>query len=131
MKKDIVKLQDSVTPETLGIFWFTGDPLKSMPRPFAALNYFLDGLLDHSPAVLESQRKNFFVSNNFGQNFFIAHLQQNSGQFKRDVEELMGLVQGLKRQQKKILILNFTSENYLEHLQKNYADFIFEQLQLD
>jgi|GEM_PF-5455028 len=86
-----------VGPQDLGIFWFTNHSLTSFPEPFFDIDYLLDGLLsDHIEKVEKNEiagqfPKHFFMSNNFGRPFFVAHLVKSPATLKDDIKNLMQL----------------------------------------
>ncbi len=105
MKNDLQTLQDQITPEILGIFWITNEKLTDHPRPFHAIDYFLDGILTNA-SLEKTNSKNFFITRNFDQAFFVGHLQNNNPDLQKEIKEIMTLVRAFKTSLKNILVRN-------------------------
>lgn len=138
MNTQIQELQDAMPPNILGVFWITKENIMSRPSPFEALDYFLDGLLSsfylkqNELAQINNRlktNKNFFVSNHFGKQFFVGHLDisDQNQDITEELTNLMDLVRKLKREEKNntIVILN-NSSKHLQFLTKKWPSFKFK-----
>jgi hypothetical protein len=69
---DIEQLQSKLNQHTRGLVWITTEPLEKFPRPYYALDYFLNGLLlNMVKNQEESLSKNLFCTQHFGKSFFL------------------------------------------------------------
>ena len=111
-------LQDVLTPHYQGIIWITSTPFSSNPYPFAALNYFFDGILIKNPAPSPSLQQNIFFSQSYGRPFFLAHTVVNTD--KKKLKSLFDVIKGLKRDKDKILILEESPSDKIEWFKEIY-----------
>ena len=110
-------LQDALTPDFQGIIWVTSRPFSSRPYPFNALNYFFNGILAKNiPSSSSPTQQNIFFSQSFGKPFFLAHLAKAVD--TKNLKEIFDVIQGAKRGQDKILILEEFHSNKIEQFQK-------------
>jgi hypothetical protein len=124
---------DQFTPDILGLFWITDESLNRTLKNFSELNYLFDGLLSE---YLYSREKetgyaHIFFSQNFNYKIFIAHLKSQNltkSQLAGDIDEQISLITNDSSERKTILILNETSEQWLQELQKRYSKFEFKSL---
>lgn len=132
MKSDTQNLQDAITPSTLGVIWITTDPLNKNPRSFEAFDYFLDGLLTNFNQQKNNDtptnKKNFFISTNFGNPFFVGHLEESSKSFQEDLNDLVNLAKSMNEPQKTILLLDYSTKNHFSLLTKKFPSFNFEEI---
>ena len=136
MNKNIQILQDTITPEITGIFWITSTPLTDRPKPFEAIDYFLDGLLTQyvkhvTDQVTDSNTKNFFACENFGKQFFVGHLLRDSKNIEHDFREIISLTKALDRTEKQVAVIDFESDKYIQILKSKYPDFNFFKVDIN
>ena len=135
-------LKAAISPQVLGLLWITPGPITTFPRPFAQIDYFLDGLLTRyvqqygqatgKDSSSLKEKKNFFVTESFGSPFFVANLdRQKESSLNRELSELMSLIKPLMRQGKnKILCLGEDCTKQVRHLQDHFEDCQFEEISL-
>ena len=109
-------LQDALTPHYQGIIWITSQPFSSQPYPFAALNYFFDGILIKNPAQSSSLQQNIFFSQSYGRPFFLAHTV--IGIDKKKLKDLFNIIKGLNREKDKVLVLEELPSDKIEQFKK-------------
>ncbi|MCY4524526.1 MAG: hypothetical protein OXB84_07300 [Halobacteriovoraceae bacterium] len=135
---DIELLQNEINPQVRGVFWISGKKLINYPRPFHALDYFLDGLLfnycvfkfNNLSTRAEYENKNFFVSSNFGSPFFVAHVDVLQNRPREVLDELMALARSSKNQGGSCLVLDFSQQDFHKYLSSKYKNFKFKKLDL-
>lgn len=134
MKEDIEQLQQVITYQTMGVFWISQKKLVQCPRPFYALDYFLDGLLLNyclkKTSQQEMEDKSFFVSNHFGTPFFLGHFDTFQDRSKEILDHLMRLVRPFKTRGASILVLDFSRQGLCKYLSSKYSDFKFKGFDL-
>lgn len=135
-------LQDRLTPDILGVFWATQESLIEKPTPFAALDYFLDGLLtsfhhqkmDPSYRVSEVHKKNygknFFITESFGEPFFVGHISVSSEKLNDNIHDLITMAKSIAPEKKSILVVDNSTKKILAYLRKKYPTFKFTSLNL-
>lgn len=127
---------DQFTPEILGAFWITDEELSRELLGFDEFNYLFDGLISqylYGQSLDKNQelnRSNIFFTNNFNQKIFLAHIK-NSSETAGVLDEQISLIQGNRGERKKILIFNLSSKNWLNELQKRYAQFEFQNFNIE
>lgn len=138
MKSDIQALQDALELDVAGILWITPGPLWERPRPFEALDYFLDGLLngheknEKTTNTKDGQHpeKNLFIGRSFGFPFFLAHLQEDLAPFERHLREVLATVTPFTKDRKKVLILGQQGKRVLPQLKKEASKLSFVTFEL-
>ena len=132
MKEDIEQLQQEITHQTMGIFWISQKKLTQRPRPFHALDYFLDGLLFNycERKTSQNEGKNFFVSSHFDVPFFVGHFDMGQDRPRNILDDLMGLAKPFKISGGLVLVLDFSGQNFFNYLSSKYDKFKFKELPL-
>ena len=126
---------DQFTPDILGLFWITEEELTRDLEGFDEFNYLFDGLISQYLYGQSTQhdsalpRSNIFFTNNFNKKLFLAHIKQDS-EIACVLDEQIALIQENSVDRKKVLILNRTSKNWVQDLQKRYPKFEFHALEL-
>ncbi|MBT3583716.1 MAG: hypothetical protein HN509_02315 [Halobacteriovoraceae bacterium] len=129
---DILKLQDLLTQEILGIFWVTKEQIKDFPRLYESMDYFMDGLLTKGSLVKEGDSsssypdKTFLLSEHFGAPFFIGHIEESVKKMDQHFAQFMDLVEGFKSDRKKILVIGQQGERLQSFLKKKYSKYTFQ-----
>ncbi len=129
-------LQNELTPETLGAFWFTNNSLAQRPKLFYHLDYFFDGLLykhvyNGKTKKADSSSKILFISKSFERPIFLCHMQHSN---KQDLyEEMINVFDVLKtmiNSRRKVLILNGTSKGYYKYLNLNFPNIEYKNIKI-
>ncbi len=134
-KIDASLLIDQVTPEIIGIFWLTTQPLDRSLQGFDQLNYLFDGLLSQflfGENVVE-KRANIFFTDNFSKTLFLAHLKiegASKSEISGDIDEQIALIQANMQGRTKILVIQDTKVDWMSDLTKRYDQFNFVDLKL-
>ncbi|MCK5073676.1 MAG: hypothetical protein KAQ98_09640 [Bacteriovoracaceae bacterium] len=137
--KQVEKLQLNLKPDVIGVFWITNEKLLSRPLPFHSLDYFLDGLLSrHYERMTQDSKisvpdtKNFFVSESFGNPFFVAYMLADTDKTDNDLEELMNLVLKLKKSKRNsIMLIDSSKQKHQERMEKRFPNFKFKTIDLE
>jgi hypothetical protein len=74
-------LEKKLTPNTLGLIWFSAHSLETRPPAFEELNYFLDGLLTRTTELNsdKSPEHYFIKTTQFARPFYLVYLNQDQG----------------------------------------------------
>jgi hypothetical protein len=124
-------LQDSITPEVLGIFWLTDSCLTERPHLFNELDYFCNGLLTrYQTETNNAQKKNFFVSKSYGAPLFLGQFQNSSNIEQEDFNQFMYLSKSLNSDKKTILLINLENTKYQDWLTQNFSEYNFLNVEL-
>ena len=111
--------------------WVSKEPLKEYPRPFKALNYFLNGLLLNVDINDETDSKNLFCTQHFGKNFFLGHLHSNSPSLDVNLVSLMSWAKTQLAEGDKVVVLDQSGKKVTQALQKKYPKLAFENISLE
>ncbi|MEX0799038.1 MAG: hypothetical protein WD025_06320 [Bacteriovoracaceae bacterium] len=131
----IEHLSQLINPNTSGILWFT-DELLNYESPGAyEINYLLNGILTKSLAKKELEDQysnNFFLGDNFGKPFFVAHtVIQEKADFQK-VYEILELAKPFIQEKSEIYILNRSKNtanvNVLKELKSKRKNIDFKHL---
>lgn len=129
MHEDIEKLQSKLNHHTRGLVWVTTEPLESYPRPYYALDYFLNGLLLNMDKNQEEPlSKNLFCTKHFGKNFFLGHLDSRNDSLDKDIVSLMSWVKTQLNDGDKVMVLDQSSKKVTNALAKKYPKLEFEEI---
>lgn len=129
---------DQFTPDIIGIFWMSPESLSRSLPYFSELNYLFDGLISEFlfEREKESEKAHIFFTQNFGQKFFLAHINtkgQTKSQIAGDIDEQISLITQSKEDKredcKTILIFDLTSDLWMNELQKRYSQFEFKKFE--
>ena len=132
MHSDIEQLQSKLNQHTRGLVWITTDPLEKYPRPYYALDYFLNGLLLNMVKNQEEPlTKNLFCTQHFGKNFFLGHLDSRNDSLDKDIVSLMSWVKTQLEDGDKIIVLDQSSKKVTSALSKKYPKLKFEEFILN
>lgn len=134
---EIEHLSQHINPETSGIIWLT-DELLDFNSPGAyEINYLLNGILTKSLANVQHEDKhtnNFFLGENFGKPFFIAHAVINQKPDLENLDNTMTLAKPFIQENSQIYILNRSKNtaniNVLKELNKKYKNISFSHLNI-
>lgn len=125
---------DQFTPDVLGMFWITREPLERTLSGFDSFNYLFDGLISQYLYGQENNQEkhaHIFFTENFNDRIFLAHLRTRDltkSQISGDVDEQIALIQASKSVNKVILILDKTGDDWHSELKKRYPQFEFRVL---
>jgi hypothetical protein len=123
----IENLKDSLTKEYRGIIWVTEDSLEKKPKPFFDLDYFLNGLLSKFlNGGKNLKRINLLFSKSFGHSFFLIQSQKDVPDLKKDISEVMNLIEHHKGPFNRILILGKNLESFQSYLDSHFKKFTFD-----
>jgi hypothetical protein len=125
---------DQFTPEIIGLFWMTPESLSRSLPFFSELNYLFDGLISEFlfEREKESEQAHIFFTQNFGQKFFLAHINtkgQTKSQIAGDIDEQISLITQNKEDRRTILIFDLTSDQWINEMQKRYSQFVFKKFE--
>lgn len=131
----IEHLSQLINPNTSGVLWLT-DELLSYDSPGAyEMNYLLNGILTKSLAKkeLEDQHNNnFFLGDNFGKPFFVAHTVISEKKDFQRIFETLELAKPFIQDKAEIFILNRSKNtanlNVLKELKAKYKNIDFKHL---
>ncbi|MFT6069745.1 MAG: hypothetical protein ACJAT2_001658 [Bacteriovoracaceae bacterium] len=129
---DIEQLQSKLNQHTRGLVWITTEPLEKFPRPYYALDYFLNGLLlNMVKNQEESLSKNLFCTQHFGKSFFLGHLDSRSDSLDTDIVSIMSWVKTQLADGDKVVVLDQSSKKVTNALSKKYPKLKFEEIILN
>ena len=132
MHSDIEQLQSKLNQHTRGLVWITTEPLENFPRPYYALDYFLNGLLLNMVNTQEeSLTKNLFCTKHFGKNFFLGHLDARNDSLDKDIVSMMSWVKTQITEGDKVMVLDQSSKKVTNALGKKYPKLNFEEIILN
>lgn len=131
MQAEIDQLQTKLNHNVRGMIWVTKEPLKSYPRPFHALNHFLNGLLLKMEKNHEvSESKNLFCTQHFGKNFFLGHLNSELSTLDKEIVSLMSWAKTQIGEDDKVIVLDQSGKQVKKALEKKYPKLDFEEFTL-
>lgn len=131
MPTDIEQLQSKFNQHIRGLVWVSDEALESYPRPFYALNYFLNGLLLKMDQIQEERpSKNLYCTNHFGKNFFLGHLKSDQASLENELVSLMSWIKTQMEDGDKIMVLDQSNKQVTKALQKKYPKLSFENFVL-
>lgn len=125
---------DQFTPDVLGIFWITREDLDRDLAQFEDFNYLFDGLISQYIYGLEAttdKHAHIFFTENYNDRIFLAHLRTRDltkSKVSGDIDEQIALIQASKSENKVILILDKTQDQWHSELKKRYPQFEFRVL---
>ncbi len=132
MSSDIEQLQSKLNHHVRGLVWISDEALEAYPRPFYALNYFLNGLLlKMEQSGPKSPSKNLYCTKHFDKNFFLGHIKADQDSLDKEVLSLMSWVKTQIDDTDKILVLDQSNKQVSKALQKKYPKLNFENFSLD
>lgn len=125
-------IADQISNQCSGILWVTNGPLDLSLPSIYSLNYLLDGLLIQrlkQEFSTLSEKGHFFLSENFGRPFFIAHLKENADLLK-DIEDHLKIVLPLLPAETEIYLMHQGTQhkNLLNQLQNNHPQITFKSI---
>jgi hypothetical protein len=137
LNPEIEHLSQYINPETRGIIWLT-DELLDFNSPGAyEINYLLNGILTKSLADVDHEDKhsnNFFLGENFGHAFFVAHAVINDKEDIKNLDDTLSLAKPFIQEKNQVYILNRSKNtaniNILKDLTKKYPDVSFSHLNI-
>ena len=125
---------DQFTPDVLGIFWITRENLNRDLLNFEDFNYLFDGLISqyiYGQDLALDKHAHIFFTENYNDRIFLAHLRTRDltkSQISGDIDEQIALIQASKSENKVILILDKTEDQWHSELKKRYPQFEFRVL---
>ena len=132
MKEEIEQLQSKLNQHFRGILWISNDSLTKHPRPFHALNYFLNGLLLNSEKSHSlSEHKNLFCTRHFDKNFFLGHLDSSTCSLDTELVSLMSWTKTQLEEGDKVMVLDQSGKHVKNALVKKYPKLNFEEFSLE
>jgi hypothetical protein len=106
--KTLEILEKRLTPNTLGLIWFSANSLETRPPAFEELDYFLDGLLTRTTELNSNQNSEhyFIKTTQFARPFYLVYLNQDQNLKKLNslLEQDLKLMENKKESE--ILLLN-------------------------
>jgi hypothetical protein len=138
MNNGIEHLSHLVSPTTSGIVWLTDEYLTPSLVGLYELNYLVNGLLVKSISSNKSDidvKSNFFLAENFGNPFFLAHSVIKEKKDRENMFNQIKLVTPLfDHQEMHIYIFNRSKNtanyNVLKELSTKHTDLTFENLNI-
>ena len=136
MSEEITTLQDSITPNISSILWLDDCYLTDRPKHTDDFDYFVDGLLakyifenkDNSEEV----DKNFFISSQFGEPFYLSFFNALSSKLEKNLSEIINIVKSnTESENKKVLIINNSNKNINHYLAKNFSEVDFQVIKFN
>lgn len=132
MKNEIEKLQNKLNQHFRGILWITNESLDKHPKPFHALNYFLNGLLlKAEESHFLSEYKNLFCTKHFNKNFFLGHLDASICSLDTELISLMSWTKTQLQEGDKIMVLDQSGKHVKNALIKKYPKLSFAEFSLN
>lgn len=132
MHSDIEQLQSKLNQHTRGLVWVTSEPIENYPRPYYALDYFLNGLLLNMVHNQEEPlTKNLFCTKHFGKSFFLGHLDSRNDSLDKDIVSMMSWVKTQLDDGDKVMVLDQSSKKVTIALSKKYPKLSFEEFILN
>ena len=134
MSQDLSHLLESITSKTLGIFWLTDTPLSLDCLKVNEFNYLLNGTLyrqiknppsGHNPV-------SFFLTQNFGHDFFLAHIFVENDTVLNQLEKKFQFMQSFPKEAQEVFVYNQSQNtkniNILKLLAKTFPHIMFKNL---
>ena len=135
MDNPIEHLSRLITSETAGIIWLTDKVLDSELHGVYEFNYLTNGLLTKSIQSKSDKKENanFFISESFGQSFFLSHLVVEKTSDIQTMYKNMELAKPLISDTVSLVYVfnksnNTKGTNILNELTKRYSGIRFEIL---
>tara|TARA_Y100000590_G_scaffold459130_1_gene615422 strand:- start:71181 stop:71579 length:399 start_codon:yes stop_codon:yes gene_type:complete len=129
---DIEQLQSRLNHHVRGLVWVSNTGLETYPRPFYALNYFLNGLLlKMEQSGQKGPSKNLYCTKHFDKNFFLGHIKADQDSLDKELLSLMSWVKTQIDDSDKILVLDQSNKQVTKALQKKYPKLNFENFDLN
>ncbi len=119
-----------IGPEISGVFWASDKFLEEKPSFFSEINYFLNGLLVKELKTEQKKKKQlFFLSEHFGNPFFIIYMKTPDCQFS-ELKQSFSLAEGFLKTKKDVLVVSGekNSADLITGLKKNVKNFEFKPL---
>lgn len=135
MTNTLYSITPLVKPQTSGIIWMTKNVLTRETLGVYEINYLLNGLLIQSlESGLSQQDKNLYFSENFGNHFFIGHINASAGSTLESIYNFFDMVKDQLENHSEILFLceeqNKESVKIFETLEKKFHDYQFHMKSL-
>lgn len=126
------KLQDALKDNIQGIFWLSSAPLKRRPYPFDYLNYFFGGIMAQNALTVKEEfgNTNIFFSKSFDSTFFLVKIQTQDIHNKQILDNIFSIIEGIKRPEDSILVLEGNQTESLEYLSKELPQYNFIPLKI-
>lgn len=124
-----------INSNTFGIMWFTDKALTNETNGFKEFNYLLNGLLSQyldNDDLHKDIASNIFFSENFGETFFLLHInvtKTTPEKLKELLTEQINLTSALKSENKVILTHNLTNIDLTSEVKRNFPSFEFKKLE--
>lgn len=132
MQEDIEQLQSQLNHQVRGLIWISKESLDLKPRPYLALDYFLNGLLMKMGSSQEQPlSKNLFCTNHFGKSFFLGHLEGKSSSLDKEIVSLMSWAKTQLTDGEKVMVLDQTGKQVTKALHKKYPKLNFQDIVLN
>lgn len=131
-----VTILDQFTPLVLGVFWITREELNRTLVGFDSFNYLFDGLISqyiYGQDDHQDKHAHIFFTKNYQDRIFLAHLSAKDltkSQLAGDIDEQIALIQATKSENKIILVMDTTDQEWVSELKKRYPQFEFRALTL-
>ncbi len=136
-KSPLDRLSTFITPSTAGVIWLTDSPLNTNLSGVYEFNYLTNGLLTKSIQSDSDKSKmaNFFVTDNFGNPFFLSHLAINSKEDIKKIYTQMELAKPLIQETiNQVYVFNKSTNtrnvNILKELLNRYEFIDFQNLNI-
>lgn len=127
---------DQVNANALGIIWISPNELTNKTPGFIELNYLLDGLLSmyvSNPDKDQTKGIDSFFTKSFGKTFFLIHLNTHTQDKAKTIEllkEQIALINSLKSENKTILTLDLTNDQFINEIKGHFQSLEFKSLTL-
>ncbi len=128
------KILDQISSDAAGVIWISEGPIDLKVDFFDEFNYLFDGLLSqflknndkHTDLALNS-----FHTTNFGKSLFLVHintLKLDKKKVSELLQEQVSLISAMKNENKLILTLNQSKEDWISDLKSHFQRFEFKNL---
>ncbi len=77
---------------------------------------------------IKKHRQNFFISKNFGDNFFLGHIELHSDTDEDNINTLFSTINTFHRKDKEILIIESGDNNFLKKIIKKFPEYNFKSI---
>lgn len=136
MSEEIITLQDSITPNVSSILWLDDCFLTDRPKNTDDFDYFVDGLLAkyiyENKESSEKVDKNFFISSQFGEPFYLSYFNGESSKLEKNLAEIVNIVKSnTQSSSKKIIIINNSNKKINQFLAKTFSEVEFQVIKLN
>jgi hypothetical protein len=124
-----------ITPQVIGTIWLLQNQRTKFSAAFNMINYLSNGQIINLHNQYRSQedkapQKGLFISDSFGERFFIAQLSQKEREKRRkELAEMLSVIKSsISEERNKVLIIDLGSKGWIEQLENDFPQISFEYL---